>query len=1527
MRFSCRTRLFRNDDAKRQNFGGAPKEICFLSRSITLGWWAHSSNLMIEIKKSATINRNPALSGLVDRYDSLISELAPKHATAVWSVSEPSSTETVVLQVSDAYGRSSRELSSAELFDSDRIYAKVSRLVGDLIYQQCENLHDVTTLAHLASFTPGRLCHRFAQSDPEIPLPSNDSAAAAVLFADISGFTSLTERLAQKGPAGAEELTTALNNYFGELIEIVSSYGGDILKFAGDALLATFESSESDSALQDATNRAAKASTTIQRELRNFPAIEGTQLSLKIGLAAGDLRHLHLGGVFGRCELLIVGQPLVDLVGANDLAGAGEIIATESFWECLDPKPKAKELPNRHFRFDTSTVSNHATTIVINGQDTLANTPFRPIAVAAMRGYIPAAIYSRIAAGQTDWLGELRKVTVVFVNLPDFDQDIQLGVAQELMIVLQRTVYEFEGSLNKLSVDDKGVSMLVGFGVPPVAHEDDPARAVGAALALAERISGLGRRCSIGIATGRVYCGAYGSDFRREYTMIGDTVNTSARLMQAASNIEHDADVVPPILCDQSTWHGADSRYEFSELEPIQLKGKKDAVACFRPIARRTQTLADSALRMAVIGRKTECGLFDQMLKGLVDDKEGSIMFLEGEAGVGKSHLVKSFQRIARKAHCRILEGRADAIERSTPWYMWRPIVENLLGVENRRLEPEWLGRAIRDRFDLDKETLKLLPLLSSVLPVHWPENEWVAQMTGPIRAAHTNNLISLLIQRAATNDSLIILIEDANWMDSSSLTLLRQVATEVEPAVILVSSRPLTRPVSRDCAAILRLPATNHIELGVLPVDNAVHLARHLIDADELPEQVEDLIRDRTQGHPLFVEELAHALCESKTLEVVNRIARLTGDLAEFADRERFKSLDDVIVNRIDRLSPTAQLTLKVASVIGYEFQYPMLRDIFPLIKERAGLLDNLEHLDRGQLMEQMESQTEIEYTFRHRTIRDVAYDGVLKKHRVELHRAIAEWIKENKAEEIEAHYSLLAEHWLQAGHVHEAIECLTIAGRNALKINANQEAARFYRKAISLESMLDERIDPIERANWHRRYGEALYRHGEMSLSLKHFRIALKMFGHADPESMLGKMAGACIEFVRQDWHRLRTRIFGAKTTSPKEETLESIRAYERLFEIHYMRNDQLSIFVATFRSLNLSQKQGFWPGIARASSCAAITVGAMQLHKTAQKYAEQAIHFAEESGDARSLGYSRSLNAVLFLTIGDWQRATESVSLGLKISKEIGDRRCFVEALGISLSPLVWQGDWDRVIESCNQLYLQSEKDNVPQAARWAMSWLLWCESARRPLDTAVTQYMQTTAGLMEADHEEPDADRLIIRSSLMVSHMRRGDWERAVDLANDVEAVLGKAQHVVFYLSQTYYALSDFYFALSLHGVDTPWISQKELRKRMRKLHNRIRIFSVVVPICAPLRHLHAGRRKVLKGRLRSARHKFEKGIKSAESYGMPYVIGSLEFELSDITESESEQRTLRTEATERFRGLGIDQPSVVFPRVPVADGLR
>lgn len=666
-----------------------------------------------------------------------------------------------------------------------------------------------------------------------------------------------------------------------------------------------------------------------------------------------------------------------------------------------------------------------------------------------------------------------------------------------------------------------------------------------------------------------------------------------------------------------------------------------------------------------------------------------------------------------------------------------------------------------------------------------------------------------------------------------------------------------------------------------------------------------------------MFVEELSHALRESGTLKVDEGVGRLTGDLSEFADRDRFNSLDDVIANRIDRLPPSQQLTLKVASVIGYEFPYRVLRHIFPLTKERTNLLDSLTELDQGQLMHPLTSRSEIEYSFRHRTIHDVAYENVLKKHRVELHRGIAEWIEENKADEIDAHYSLLAEHWLQAGELRKSIQCLTHAGRNALRINANHEAARFFRKAISLESNFDEHFEVHERGCWHRRYAEALYRQGMMALSLQHFRIALKLLGYPDPESLIGQIAHGAFEFVKQDWQRFRARLFGKKSPQPKEATFEATRAYGRLFEIHYMQNDSPALFLATFRALNLAERQGVSTAKARAKCNASIILSAIRLHKAAVRQSDQAIQIATESGDTPSLAYVRTLNALHYLNTAAWEKANESVSIGLQLSKEIGDRRCHSEALAISMSPFAWQGNWDAITDACDKLVEQSKLDNVPQAALWSLGWLLWRESACHPHAESTQQTTQTLIELVEDDGQMADADRIFARGALMLAHMRKGEWDGAIRLANEIEEIMGKSPQVAFYLSQTYAALSDFYFALNHANYDSPAISPLELEKRMRKLQTRIRLFTIVVPMMAPLRHLHAGRRCVLKGRNRKARYYFEKGARAARRLRIPYLVAMLGSELSAIAKTAEERNTWNAESSTIFEQLKIENPSLLL----------
>lgn len=1463
---------------------------------------------MVEIVKAPSVLADAELSELLDSYDVLIGELSPRNATAVWERASQENSGDVNLRLSDAYSQSSELLSENDLNDVDRMLERISRLVGDLVYQECEHLLEADTLAQLASFAPGRLCTRFADRESEIALPSAEDISGAVLFADISGFTSLTERLAEKGAVGAEELTAALNRYFGQLIDIIDDFGGDVLKFAGDALLATFEDREhgeksEDDDLKDASARAAAASLVIQKQMLDFPEVEGTKLSLKIGLAAGDLRMLHLGGVFGRCELLMVGEPLRELGDANDLAGPGDIIAADSLWQRIDHQSEGEKLADGNVRVESlNRPSDEFQCSDSSGQSMLAAAPFRADSISAIRGYIPAAIYSRLAAGQTDWLGELRKVTVVFANLPGFNIHTRLDDAQKVMTALQQTIYHFEGSLNKLSVDDKGVSLLAGFGLPPVAHEDDAARAIGAALALKGKINELGWECSIGVATGRIFCGAYGNEERREYTMIGDTVNTSARLMQAAKR---------GILADQTTHAAAMSQFDFATLDPLSMKGKKDPVACFRPIQRRATTRKTSARQVTVFGRQAERELCRELLLDLLDRKQSSVLLLEGDAGIGKSHLAYAFAQQAEVQGCRILHGRGDAIERSTPWFAWRSVFEEILDVESLPVEPDELAAAVSTRVDLDEEFRKLLPLLSSVLPLGWVENEWTSQMKGAIRADNTNRLLARIVEHASEQHPLVVLLEDLHYFDSASLRLLRVVAGRVGRLHCLVTSRPLPRPLPKELQAVLAEESSHQLVLGPLSSDDSVRMVERVLGAERLPRPVEKLVRARTHGQPLYVEELAYALRDTETVSVVDGAAKLVRDLDEFEAREVSGSLEGVIINRVDRLPPSEQLTLKVASVVGYEFPSTLLRDVFPIEKEREHLDAHLSSLDRSKLIRSVDNEHGSEHSFRNRTIRDVAYNLVLVKHRTELHAEIAAWIEGRHTADLDAQFPRLAEHWQQAGNLIRAIECLEAAGQNALINNANHEAVTFYRKTLELAERSAESFDQIRVGRWHRKYGEALYRVGEVPASMRELRKALRLLGHADSESVVGQLFHGNVELLRQLATRIRRRFTKASKAAPSEALLESIRAYERLVEIQYQRTDMPAFLLATFRALNLAETYGFSSELARCYSNVSAMVSAMLLPKSATRYTERAKRVAAKAGELSTNAYVQTINSVHFIGQGEWEAARETLDQALELCTSIGDHRRWSEATALTLNLSCWNGEWDRLARHARKLCDAADTSLGIQVATWAYGWLLWVESAKDPHSADVADAERELKHWLDADEVLALADEVLARGGLLFARLRRGEWSSAMEIADQIESVIGNAQPVAVYLLPVYSALVDLYS--SVHASETDVAIKRKMMSRLRRMQRRLAVFSLLIPISSPLKRLCDGRIHLLKKRNSRARRSFRKGLQLSERFRMPYFTAQLGAELAITVRSVSESRELMSLAQDMSNLLGCGSP--------------
>ena len=506
----------------------------------------------------------------------------------------------------------------------------------------------------LASFLPQRLVRRLAEAPEGAGQPHADRMTGALLLADISGFTAITERLAERGPGGAEELRLLLDGAFQPLLELIAGTGGDVLKFAGDALLACWPAPPGDPGqrgLAAAAAEAAGCAHAMQAALGRYAAAERLPLALRIGVGAGEVVVLDVGGERERRELLVAGAAVPQTTDAAGQAMPGQVRLSEAAMRLL-----ARDLDGQ---------ARHRA-------PRAAPVPTASAALAAP--YLPRAMLTSMVAGHEEWLAELRQITVVFANLPDLDYRAGLDEAQEVMAALQGALYRYEGSINKLSVDEKGTTLVAALGLPPLAHEDDPARGVQAAVAMCQALAASGRRVAAGVTTGRAFCGTVGSRWRREYTMLGGVVNLAARLMQEAGE---------GVLCDAATAQAARAAMAFEALPPVRVKGRADPVPVYRPGrpgAGRPGQGPEPVARAPLVGREDERARLAGALGRLTAGGDGrtQVLVLEGEAGAGKSRLVAELVDQALAAGVPVLDGAGDAVERNTPWHPWRELFGGL---------------------------------------------------------------------------------------------------------------------------------------------------------------------------------------------------------------------------------------------------------------------------------------------------------------------------------------------------------------------------------------------------------------------------------------------------------------------------------------------------------------------------------------------------------------------------------------------------------------------------------------------------------------------------------------------------------------------------------------------------------------------------------------------------------------------------------------------------------------------------------
>ncbi len=870
----------------------------------------------------------------------------------------------------------------------------------------------VNFVEELIPYVPPLVVRRLADISHPSSKPTAEVYSAAVLFADIKGFSELAENLAERGPEGAEELALLLNDCFGHLIQIITEHGGEVTKFAGDALLAIWSvptdlsrvGRAARDMLADMVLRATQCAISIQRSSDDLLIQRDSGSLLQIAVGAGDIYVVHLGGVLNRWEYLLSGEPLVQMSVAKDLAASGDVVLSPEAWDLVKDHCSSELISRRFVRvFDVKKKS-----------------PTQPVEVAQIRSdmvggmktYVPAAITRRLEAGFGQWLSEIRHLTILFVKLPGYGTSIThpyattVPEAQAVMRVMQSSLYRYEGSINKFNVDDKGITLVAAMGLPPLSHKDDATRAVHVALDMQRALNALDRPCAIGIASGWVFCGPIGNESRREYTVVGNSVNRAASLMQVAEQRRAMDGLPSYALCDEATFEGIssgihdeslhDSQLVFEHFTGVMLKGRKAPVTAYRPLLRRLNAPAapmSIKKKGSIIGRQKEREILNSHLRAFTRSESFlRLLVFEGEEGIGKSAFLHACLSDAASKGVPFYLGGGKEFEQNTSYHAWRPIFKEIFDIDvsvddvsSQRNKVLRMLPTLPGEKGFPALALRLTPLLNPVLGLEFAENRMTNAMAPNIREQTTRLFLVRLLQRSFY-DSLkhshqphVIFLDNGQWLDKDSWRLAVTVKNLVRPLLLIIASRPLHQdalgrtPYSAQ-AEFLQERNLERLRMDQLSKTDMAAVHSDLVAPYAISDELCDALWKKGGGNPYLAEHLIHhwralgliSAHASESIEIDNSIT--TGEVPVPGPIQK------IIVGRIDTLRPEQQMIIKAASHLDGSFSEDDLVRLLRKTSKEMDLPDLLRSLVGLRLLNIAEQTPPESYRFSYELIRDVA-------------------------------------------------------------------------------------------------------------------------------------------------------------------------------------------------------------------------------------------------------------------------------------------------------------------------------------------------------------------------------------------------------------------------------------------------------------------------------------------------------------------------------------------------------------------------
>jgi predicted ATPase/class 3 adenylate cyclase len=885
-----------------------------------------------------------------------------------------------------------------------------------------------------------------------VDLPDHTTGAA--LFADISGFTKLTDALVQTlGPQrGAEELPRWLNRIYDGLIADVTRYRGSVISFSGDAITCWFDDHNLAGEVQEGHNpgalRAIACALAIQQTMEQFSQVDipgsGTvSLEIKVAVSAGSARRFLVGDP----EILIIdvlaGKTLDRLAASAEHAKKGEIVLDEMTVLSL-----AEQVSVSDWRSNGGSGARFALLVSLDAM--IEPDPWPSLLPDALneeqlRPWLLQPVYERLKSGMGEFLTELRPAIALFLRFGGIDYDMDMKAQSKLDMYIQAVQHildRYSGYMLQLALGDKGCYLYASFGVP-TAHEDDAVRVVSAALELRDFHMDFITNVQIGISQGRMRTGAYGSPTRRTYGVLGDDVNLAARLMENA----------PPgqVLVNQNIYKATDDVFSWEELAPLQVKGKPQPVNVLRLIAKkshRSSILHEPYYSLPMVGRAAELSVVRNKLD-LVLLGWGQVISITAEAGMGKSRLVAEIIRVAREHNVLGYGGECQSYGTNTSYLVWQNIWRGFFGLDAAWPLAEQVAILEHQLAKIDQALLPRLPLLGAVLNLQIPDNELTGAFNAKLRKESLESLLADCLRKRIPQTPLILVLEDGQWLDPLSHDLLETLGrAAADLAVMIVLAY---RPNQLEPAQALRISSLpNYIEIALkdLPPNDIAQLITFKLrqvygEQARVPAALIEQISARADGNPFYIEELLNYL-HDRGIDPQHPNAFEQIDLPT--------SLYSLILSRIDQLSESQKTLLKVASVIGRLFRVAMLWGIYNQLGDQEHVHHELDVLSRIDLTQLDISDPELTYLFKHVLTQEVAYETLPFETRAMLHEQIGQYIEAHYRDSLDQYINLLAFHYERTDNLSKKREYLTWAGEAAQAAYANSAAISYYQRVLPL-------------------------------------------------------------------------------------------------------------------------------------------------------------------------------------------------------------------------------------------------------------------------------------------------------------------------------------------------------------------------------------------------------------------------------------------------------------------------------------------